>query len=78
VVLKDGDVSKKRGGEKNMLVICVHTWNPKTGEKLNMSLRQVKDIVEKLEAMKTFCYRSDNQGSNWAYPLAFENTVSDF
>jgi hypothetical protein len=44
------------------------------GAKLNMSLRQVKDIVEKLEAMKTFCYRSDNQGINWAYPLALEDT----
>jgi hypothetical protein len=44
------------------------------GEKLSMSLKQVKDIVEKLEAMKTFCYRHDSQGINWAYPLAFEDT----
>ncbi len=44
------------------------------GEKLNMSLHRVKEIVEKLEAMKTFCYRYDSQGINWAYPLAFEDT----
>ncbi len=44
------------------------------GEKLTISLNRVKDIVEKLEAMKTFCYRSDSQGINWAYPLSFENT----
>ena len=44
------------------------------GEKLNMSLKQVKDIVEKLEAMKTFCYRYDSHGINWAYPLAFEDS----
>ncbi len=44
------------------------------GEKLNISLNRGKDIVEKLEAMKTFCYRSDSQGINWAYPLSLENT----
>jgi hypothetical protein len=44
------------------------------GEKLNISLTRVKDIVKKLEAMKTFCYRYDSQGINWAYPLAFEDT----
>lgn len=44
------------------------------GEKLNISLNRVKDIVDKLEALKTFCYRFDNQGINWAYPLSLENT----
>jgi len=44
------------------------------GEKLNISLNRVKDIVEKLEAMKTFCHRYNSQGINWAYPLAFEDT----
>ncbi|MFC1488666.1 hypothetical protein ACFL6B_02340 [Thermodesulfobacteriota bacterium] len=44
------------------------------GEKLNISLNRVKDIVDKLEAMKTFCYRFDSQGINWAYPLSLENT----
>lgn len=44
------------------------------GKKLNISLNRVKDIVEKLEAMKTFCYRYDSQGINWAYPLAIEDT----
>jgi len=44
------------------------------GEKLNISLNRGKDIVEKLEAMKTYCYRSDSQGINWAYPLSLENT----
>ena len=43
-------------------------------KKLNISFNRVKDIVENLEAMKTFCYRYDSQGINWAYPLAFEDT----
>jgi hypothetical protein len=44
------------------------------GEKLNISLNRVKDIVEKLEGMKTFCYRYNSQGINWVYPLSFEDT----
>ncbi|UCD89268.1 MAG: hypothetical protein JSW04_12700 [Desulfobacterales bacterium] len=44
------------------------------GEKLNISLHRVGNIVDKLEAMKTFCYRSDSRGINWAYPLSLENT----
>ena len=44
------------------------------GKKLNISINRIKDIVAKLEGMKTFCYRYDSQGINWAYPLSLENT----
>ncbi|CAB5081802.1 hypothetical protein D3OALGA1CA_260 [Olavius algarvensis associated proteobacterium Delta 3] len=27
-----------------------------------------------LENLKTFIYRSDGEGINWAYPLSLENT----
>jgi hypothetical protein len=35
---------------------------------------QVHEIISKLENLKTFIYRSDGKGINWAYPLSLENT----
>ena len=35
---------------------------------------QVLEIINKLEKLKTFIYRSDGKGINWAYPLSLENT----
>ena len=35
---------------------------------------QVHRIVDKLENLKTFIYREDGKGINWAYPLSLENT----
>jgi hypothetical protein len=41
---------------------------------LQMPKDQVQQIVNKLENLKTFIYRSDGKGINWAYPLSLENT----
>ena len=44
-------------------------------EKLDMPLDRVRDIVGRLEEMKVFFYRYNNQGINWAYPVTAENGV---
>jgi hypothetical protein len=41
---------------------------------MGMPIDQVQDIINKLENLKTFIYRSDGNGINWAYPLSLENT----
>ncbi len=41
---------------------------------LGMPNYQVNEIINKLENLKTFIYRSDGKGINWAYPLSLENT----
>ena len=41
---------------------------------LGMPTDHVNEIIDKLENLKTFIYRSDGQGINWAYPLSLENT----
>jgi hypothetical protein len=35
---------------------------------------QVREIINKLENLKTFIFRGDGKGMNWAYPLSLENT----
>jgi len=35
---------------------------------------RVHEIINKLENLKTFIYRDDGKGINWAYPLSLENT----
>jgi len=44
------------------------------GGELGMPNNQVHEIINKLENLKTFIYRSDGKGINWAYPLSLENT----
>ena len=41
---------------------------------MGMPNDQVHEIVNKLESLKTFIYREDGKGINWAYPLSLENT----
>ncbi len=41
---------------------------------LGMPNDLVIEIINKLESLKTFIYRSDGKGINWAYPLSLENT----
>jgi hypothetical protein len=52
--------------------------NPITAEliatELGMPNDQVYEILNKLENLKTFIYRSDGKGINWAYPLSLEDT----
>jgi len=52
--------------------------NPITAEliagEIGMPIDKVHEIINKLENLKTFIYRSDGKGINWAYPLSLENT----
>ena len=52
--------------------------NPITAEVIADQLRmpndQVHEIINKLENLKTFIYRGDGKGINWAYPFSLENT----
>ena len=41
---------------------------------LGMVNDEVNHIIDKLESLKTFIYRSDGKRINWAYPFSFENT----
>lgn len=41
---------------------------------LRMQKNKVHEIINKLENLKTFIYREDGKGINWAYPLSLENT----
>ena len=41
---------------------------------LGMPNDRVHKIIDKLENLKTFIFRSDGIGINWAYPLSLENT----
>ena len=41
---------------------------------LDLPLHRVAEIVCKLETMKTFVYRNDDDGINWAYPFSLEDT----
>ena len=41
---------------------------------LNIPNETVHEIINKLENLKTFIYRSDGKGINWAYPISLENT----
>jgi len=43
-------------------------------DELNIPNETVHEIIHKLENLKTFIYRSDGKGINWAYPLSLENT----
>jgi hypothetical protein len=43
-------------------------------DELGMPNDWVNEIINKLENLKTFIYRSDGKGINWAYPLSLENT----
>ena len=43
-------------------------------DELRMPNSRVTEIADKLENLKTFIYRSDGVGINWAYPLTLENT----
>ncbi len=43
-------------------------------EELGISLETVEKTIDKLEGLKTFLYRSDGKGINWAYPHSLDNT----
>jgi hypothetical protein len=43
-------------------------------DELGMPIDTVYEIINKLENLKTFIYRSDGKRINWAYPLSLDNT----
>lgn len=43
-------------------------------EELCIPVHRIEKIINRLEVMKTFIYRTDGKGINWAYPLTLENT----
>lgn len=43
-------------------------------DEMEIPLEQVFSIIDKLENLKTFIFRSDGKGIDWAYPLSLDNT----
>ncbi|KPA15538.1 hypothetical protein MHK_004252 [Candidatus Magnetomorum sp. HK-1] len=43
-------------------------------DEMKIPLDHVCSIIDKLENLKTFIYRSDGKGIDWAYPLSLDNT----
>ena len=43
-------------------------------EETGLSVDEVERAIDKLESLKTFLYRSDGRGIDWAYPLSLDDT----
>lgn len=43
-------------------------------EETGLPVEEVERAIDKLERLKTFLYRSDGKGINWAYPLSLDDT----
>jgi len=43
-------------------------------EETGLPVDEVEKAIEKLESLKTFLYRSDGKGIDWAYPLSLDDT----
>ena len=43
-------------------------------KELELPVDRVEATIDKLEDLKTYLYRSDGKGINWAYPLSLEDT----
>ena len=43
-------------------------------DEMELPLEQVCSVIDKLENLKTFIYRTDGKGIDWAYPLSLDNT----
>jgi hypothetical protein len=59
---------------KKMAVVKTPITAELIASELGVPNDQVLEIINKLEKLKTFIYRSDGKGINWAYPLSLENT----
>ena len=59
---------------KKMAVVKDPITTELIAEALQMPMDQVDQIVNKLESLKTFIYRENGRGINWAYPLSLDNT----
>jgi hypothetical protein len=43
-------------------------------EETGLPLNEAEKAIDKLESLKTFLYRSEGKGIDWAYPLSLEDT----
>ena len=43
-------------------------------EETGLPVDEVEKVIDKLESLKTFLYRSDGRGIDWAYPLSLDDT----
>jgi len=43
-------------------------------DEMKIPSKQISSIIDKLENQKTFIFRSDGKGIDWAYPLSLDNT----
>jgi hypothetical protein len=59
---------------RKMAVVKEPITSELIASELEMPNDRVFEIIKKLEDLKTFIYRSDGKGINWAYPLSLENT----
>ena len=59
---------------KKMAVVKTPITAELVAGELRMPNDQVLQIINRLENLKTFIYRSDGKGINWAYPLSLEKT----
>ena len=59
---------------KKMAVVKDPITAEMIADELGMPDDHVHKIIDKLEGLKTYLYRSDGKGINWAYPLSLENT----
>ena len=59
---------------KKMAVVKTPITAELIAGELGMPNDKVLEVINKLENLKTFIYRSDGKRINWAYPLSLENT----
>ena len=59
---------------KKMAVVQKPITAEIVSEELDLPAEMVENTIDKLEGLKTFLYRSDGLGINWAYPHSLENT----
>ena len=43
-------------------------------DEMKIPSEQISSIIDKLENLKTFIFRSDGKGIDWAYPFRLDNT----
>ena len=43
-------------------------------DETGLPVDEVEKVIDKLESLKTFLYRSDGRGIDWAYPLSLDDT----
>ena len=59
---------------KKMTVVQKPITAEIVSKELDLPAEMVENTIDKLEGLKTFLYRSDGLGINWAYPHSLENT----